>query len=393
MIHLVKYFTQITFHCDERTMIMKNASLDKGCLSEKDRLKIAFFCPHCGENTILACNMCNNDLFEVNIGDYKDKDPKETIEDMSYLYIPGLRWLSFVRDIMDIIFGSEREVRNYKLVCTKCENIITKIYPPQNIFKKIKYCPKCDKKIDFKNEYYFQYLPLSFNHKKLKNIIPPQVRAQRKNLGSAAKRGEEEFDKEKYLEITQETDTFFDKKIIKTPFLLIDSNIWMNTGYDSFFKLLREKLKKNANILSLFGAQLDEMCNVKKGSDFGTNDNIAARCAINRIEKFQKENLLQIKSVTLDSKKGAYADPLIIDILFKLLNEGKNPTFISDDMELRIRVREKAKEYEGKIGIFEGEPLLKLCNDYFIAKKVLDAAAAAGNALAQEARHMKMGRV
>jgi len=131
---------------------------------------------------------------------------------------------------------------------------------------------------------------------------------------------------------------------ILTECLVIDSNIWMNDKYDNFFDVLRYVCKEQDYKMKLFGPQFDEIVNIKKKTEYGEEKNKRSRIAINRIEKYQKENLLDITPVSIDAKHDAYADPLIVKFLKSEVGKGVESTFISNDIELRIRVRQHLKD-------------------------------------------------
>jgi hypothetical protein len=133
-------------------------------------------------------------------------------------------------------------------------------------------------------------------------------------------------------------------KTIKSDVILIDSNIWMNEDYSDFFTVLEYVLKKNKYVIPLYGPQFDEICNLKKTTDFGDAKNRRSRIAINRIEAFQKESVLDVKPITIEAQRGAYADPLLVKLVTTTVKSGKTATFISDDKELRIRVRQHVKD-------------------------------------------------
>jgi len=130
-----------------------------------------------------------------------------------------------------------------------------------------------------------------------------------------------------------------------TLIMIIDSNIWMNEDYDSFFACMRLACIKKEYRIDLFGVQFDEMANIKKACSYGEVRNKRARLAINRIEDFQKEKLLNIVPVTLDAKRGAYADPVIVKVLATKSREGKECTLFSNDKELRVRARQVLADY------------------------------------------------
>jgi hypothetical protein len=68
--------------------------------------------------------------------------------------------------------------------------------------------------------------------------------------------------------------------------------------------------------------------------------NDRARLAIYRIDDFQKKGILNILSITPDSVRNAYADPLLIEFLVNEAKKGNKCTFFSDDKELNVRVRQ-----------------------------------------------------
>lgn len=130
-----------------------------------------------------------------------------------------------------------------------------------------------------------------------------------------------------------------------TPVLVIDSNIWMNEKYESFFHCLRY-VCLNRHKIELFGVQFDEITNIKKSTNFGDERNRRARIAIERIETLQEEGSLTITPITMDASRRAYADPTIVKILAQKSEEGLRCTFISDDKELRVRVRQHLMNIE-----------------------------------------------
>ena len=157
-------------------------------------------------------------------------------------------------------------------------------------------------------------------------------------------------------------------------FLVIDSNILMNDweSYCNLFNAFNRVLKEQGKQITLYGPQFDEICNIKKSTDFGDQRNGRARCAIERIEWFQKEGLLSIKPISIDAEKGVYADPLIIKLLMANAREGNPVTFISDDKELRVRARQLLQDLgNGCFKIFEGNELASLAPDFCKHNKMI----------------------
>ncbi|GHT36730.1 hypothetical protein FACS189427_08840 [Planctomycetales bacterium] len=103
-------------------------------------------------------------------------------------------------------------------------------------------------------------------------------------------------------------------------------------------------MRENSIKLTLFAPQFDEICNIKKKLSYEKSGNKRARLAINRIENFQKDDLIMIAPITIDAAPGVYADPLIVKLFIKAAKKGQKCNFISDDKELRIRIREHLRK-------------------------------------------------
>jgi len=149
--------------------------------------------------------------------------------------------------------------------------------------------------------------------------------------------------------------------------LVIDSNIWMNLEYAPFFEALKDMFVHKEKVLILFGPQFDEICNIKKRSPYGSPESRCARSALNRIEEFQLANILQIDHLTIDAVRDAYADVPIIMLIVDRAKNGTNVTLLSDDMELRIRVRGLIGGLQGILVVVEGKQFLPLCRSYCVA--------------------------
>lgn len=170
---------------------------------------------------------------------------------------------------------------------------------------------------------------------------------------------EERRRKEKYA---QEELVKFEKWL--TPVLVIDSNIWMNESYESFFKCLYCACHRANYKVEIFGVQFDEITNIKKSTAYSDMKNMRARMAIKRIETLQEDGLLSISPITIDAARGAYADPVIIKILNQKSQEGHKCTFFSDDVELRVRVREHLSNHDNSnFEIVDMKKIIFGCNE------------------------------
>ena len=114
----------------------------------------------------------------------------------------------------------------------------------------------------------------------------------------------------------------------------------MHGDYDAFFQLLEKILRKANRKIIIYGVQFDEICNIKSSHEYGSQKSKRARLAINRIENFQKNEILKIETVSIKSERWAYADPVVLKLLISLSKESHSVVFISNDKELRIRARE-----------------------------------------------------
>ena len=151
-------------------------------------------------------------------------------------------------------------------------------------------------------------------------------------------------------------------------FVLIDSNIWMQQEYDPFFEQLyltmkSEPLRSRDRKLVLYGPQFDEICNIKSKFSFKHPKSKLARLALSRIEKFQEQNLLAIEPLSVESDRFAYADPLIIKLIVTTMDDQPSTGvwFLTDDKELRIRVRELTKNHPDRIQIPKSKQLMATC--------------------------------
>lgn len=122
--------------------------------------------------------------------------------------------------------------------------------------------------------------------------------------------------------------------MVQADLLVIDSNIWIDEQYDSFFWCLRRVAMKSRRQLVVLGPQLDEICALTRSAI--CENNCRARRAIERIEDFQKDNLVTVRSIT----PNAATDTYVIDLLVAEARAAKSIRFVSDVVEHRIRVRE-----------------------------------------------------
>jgi hypothetical protein len=144
--------------------------------------------------------------------------------------------------------------------------------------------------------------------------------------------------------------------------LIIDSNIWMDDRpeYENFMSVFRFLLKSFSICYIFYGPQFEEICIIKKRTEYGEWANQRSRAAIKRIEILSKENLLEITPVNFELEYPGHVDPLLIKLLLMDAKKGKSVALLSNDIELRIRAREKLKENNANYyRIFEMDDLEK----------------------------------
>lgn len=148
-------------------------------------------------------------------------------------------------------------------------------------------------------------------------------------------------------------------KYLKVDYLLIDSNIWMSYDAKELIDFILKFLIQSRLVIEMPNVQFDEIINLKN-LPFDNPKSKKARTALHRIEEFQKAKCLEIVPLELDSKKGAYADPEIIRIILKMNENVKTMTFVSNDRELRIRIRQFTNHLQNNCNIISGEEITNL---------------------------------
>jgi len=146
--------------------------------------------------------------------------------------------------------------------------------------------------------------------------------------------------------------------------ILVDSNIWMQKEYESFFESLEWIMKKYSSTIKMSSVQFDEIINLKN-LPYENPKSRLARCALTRIEHFQNIDLIEIIPMQFEAKKNAYADPDIIKILLDSSSKHPIMTLVTDDRELRIRTNQIIKDKsESDFKSIIGKELQELISHY-----------------------------
>jgi len=122
-------------------------------------------------------------------------------------------------------------------------------------------------------------------------IQKEKARIQKEEAEEKARIQKEEADKQQNIKFQMISN-------LKKTILIFDSNIYMNSIYEDIFHFLREN---NFNNLLMFQEQYDEISNLQI---------YESRVAKREIDLLSKSDVLTIYKIDIQSRKGAYADPV-----------------------------------------------------------------------------------
>jgi hypothetical protein len=123
--------------------------------------------------------------------------------------------------------------------------------------------------------------------------------------------------------------------------LIIDSNVWMKTGaaYDHLFSSIKSALLNTSHHVLMSGTQLDEIRAIESRTGHKTSIQNAAKLALSRILKLQKDNILLLQPEKDRSQPRAYADPIIRRQVIEKAGAGGTIILLSCDQGLCSRTR------------------------------------------------------
>lgn len=329
------------------------ASEHGGWVKDLD-IYIAYFCRSCNQNLILQCPNCGEKIHHPG---ETPKIAERSIDQMG----PGLSW--------------EYEVQVGCLMCSGCSSVLYDFPRGQTSCSIEQFaenakvsCPGCKKFEKHKTWKYASLRWFDSEENPLEECVPEEIKSARsaleiENAQSEQQLLEEESKRKENLleevlklqgELAPSAVSFFED-LLSTDSLIIDSNIWMNDQFDDFFSALIIAMKQAGKGMKISSPQLDEICNIKRNSEYRSSQSKSSRCALKRIEVFQINDLLHACSIDAEAKKTVHVDPLLIETVLKQLKEGITTSFVTNDVELRIRLRALASTHLDKLKIFEIE--------------------------------------
>ncbi|NOQ31460.1 MAG: hypothetical protein GQ570_10080 [Helicobacteraceae bacterium] len=129
---------------------------------------------------------------------------------------------------------------------------------------------------------------------------------------------------------------FTDKKVY------FDTNILMD---EQFTSLMNSFINNNIKInIIMPKVQYDEIYNLRQNSNEAKS--YKARTAFNAIEKLLDHNIICIEGLNKKQKKEAYADPEFIKMIILDIKNNQNVIFLTEDIDLRIRLKGLVKEFQ-----------------------------------------------
>ena len=168
------------------------------------------------------------------------------------------------------------------------------------------------------------------------------------------------------IPMSQEAKKKIEKRFRKT-IVYVDSNIFMDFNFDNIF----EYFNKNNTKIVILKSQYDELINLRKRYKNERSDRAKAirpqlTMALNRVEKLIDNTQSQIKDIGIESDKNSYADPVFIKSILKKLKKGKSVIFITQDRDLRTRLKSMTKEDRKidtqNINIFKADEFIDYVN-------------------------------
>ncbi len=182
---------------------------------------------------------------------------------------------------------------------------------------------------------------------KEKSLRKEQQQKEREEQAARLKKEKEEKEKiqRENLEIAAATIEEFEAswRDNGNSVVVIDSNIWMEQKYHQLFEALPDQMKLLNSSITISSVQLDEIVNLKNLAYQNPKSKLARR-AMNRMEKMQKKGVLDLSTDSHESRKGAYADRAILELISKPGIDLSRAKVVSDDRELRMRAFQILKD-------------------------------------------------
>lgn len=166
-------------------------------------------------------------------------------------------------------------------------------------------------------------------------------------------------------------------KLKSQPYILIDSNIWMDASIDDFFVNFFEFIKEANLKVTIPDEQFDEIVNLKN-KPYKEEKSKLARLAMARIETYLDSKLLHMKLKSHVADTNAYLDVIIIKNVIEKAKNGVNVFLFTKDKEIILRIKSEDIPLENIHFLDIQDTLIKISaykesketiNEYNILKK------------------------
>jgi hypothetical protein len=147
--------------------------------------------------------------------------------------------------------------------------------------------------------------------------------------------------------------------------LVIDTPVWCNDNYASFFNALSIVLATNNKKLLLFDKQRDEIMISEEKTDAADDQTAKAYVTKQLIKQFSDKNLITLEPMDVSDEHDITYEPLPIKLLICAAKKSRNVTFLSDNRELIARARTVLKSRKIGITVIDYlEDLMPTCTEY-----------------------------
>jgi hypothetical protein len=156
-------------------------------------------------------------------------------------------------------------------------------------------------------------------------------------------------------------------RVLLQDILVIDTPLWCNENYNSFFNALSIIFAANNKKIVLFDRQHDEI-QIEQKIHAGEDPTGKLSNTKQMVQQFLDKNLIALEPMDFSDEHDITDEPLPVKLLICAAKESRNVTLISDNRGLIARARTVLKARKVGITIIDYlEDLIPACNEYCAA--------------------------
>ena len=150
---------------------------------------------------------------------------------------------------------------------------------------------------------------------------------------------------------------------------VIDSTVWQNENYGSFFEALSILLAAAGKKIILYDCQYQELTGAENRADAGEDLQQKTAHAQTLIEQFRARDLITRETADISSlEAGAAAGPATVQALILAARTSRNVTLVSDNRGLIAQARKAMKQRKTGITVIDNlDDLEAACRQYCAA--------------------------